>query len=652
VHSSFIPHVCHARTASLLGGALIMLVTGCSEQRGVDTVLSANVRGSDGSLTSRLDLTLRDSILAVGDTATATAATFGGKQGEQRSLRFRSTDTTIVGISRTGLVTALRVGSVAISVRWFPNGDDAPALTAEIKLRVKPPAMSGAPSDSAFVAAALPRATVNIDTPSPRTRSIRIPAGNATALQAALDSAVNGDEIILPDGATYLGSFLLRKRADNGTVVIRSATIPTPSRERVTVSRAGSMATLLTNTVAPALTTDAGANGWRIVGVRLRLADGVVENYGIVVLGTGGETNVAAFPRNIVFDRVVISGSPTGDTSRCLSMNGISLAVIDSWLMECHARGREAQGIAAWTGTGPLLVENNHIEGAGAGMLLGGADPKIPGVTQRDVTIRRNHIFKPLAWGGGRWSVKAAFEIKNAERVLFEGNVIENHWADAQNGFAVLLLAGSQDNTAPWSAVRDITLRLNVIRNSRSGINILSRYITPGFPPVDPSRRIVIRDNLFDAVGQDPITGQSGRYVQILGDLEDATIMQNTFLGTNSTVDVLFDGDPTVRFSLLGNVFAAATYGIIGSGFGEGAPSIARFIPGGTIRNNVLAGVQSRLYPPGSFFPAALSTSDFVNPAGGDFSLRAETGFSRLAGSRVGVDGIAVRLATAGVTIR
>ena len=340
------------------------------------------------------------------------------------------------------------------------------------------------------------------------------------------------------------------------------------------------------------------------------------------------------------------------DTSRCVSLNGLTLAVIDSWLADCHAKGRDAQAVAAWTGTGPLLVENNHLEGSGQGVLLGGADPLISGVTPRDITIRRNHFFKPLDWGGGRWSVKAAFEVKDAERVLFEGNIVENHWADAQNGFAILLQAGSQDNKAPWSAVRDVTIQLNAIRNSRSGINILSRYITAGFAPIDPSRRILLRDNSFESVGTDPQTGQPGRFVQLLGDMEDVSLLQNTFYGTGASNAVIFDGAPTVRLALANNVFASATYGIIGTGAAEGSGTLAQFAPGSSVTGNVLTGAPKALYPAGNVFPTTLTLADLVSAGTGDYSLRTGLAFAILNGARVGVNGASVTTAVAGVNVR
>lgn len=704
------------RAKSTLAIALLTLGTACSDGHDSTAVEPTDFVSLDTrSSRTKLTVTLRDSSLHVGDTASMLLPAYRKQstEGTQDIIaRYASSDTAVVIVDSYGLARAVAVGTARVTARTvlgtgtivltisartevapattadaatstgLPPVTDAPAMvpiTPEAPV-VIPAAPSTVPPSAAspiakppetggptvvpptvtlpttpgtmpsFVAPQLPRASVDVSYPSP-TRSIRVAANDPGALQAALDAAVGGDEIVLPDGATYVGAFHLPKRADAGTVVLRSATIPVAAHTRMTPSQAGSLATLRTTSVYPALAVDDGAHGWRVVGVRMQLADNAVDNYGIVTIGSGSQTSIAQFPSNIVLDRTVVAGSPTGNTSRCVSMNGVAIAVIDSWLSECHANGRDAQAIGAWTGTGPLLMDNNHLEGSGQAIMLGGSDPLISGVTPADVVIRHNHLFKPLSWAG-RWTVKAAFELKNAERVLFEGNVIENHWTDAQVGFAILMQAVNQDGRAPWSTVRDVTVRLNVIRNSRSGVNLLSRLTNASAPVSQPSRRILLRDNSFESVGRDPINGAQGRFVQLLEDLEDITVVQNTFFGSGASNDVMFDGKPVVRLALANNVFAAATYGILGSGAGEGVATILRFAPASTVSGNVLTGQLGSLYSSGNVFPATLTAGDFVDASGGNYSLRQALAFSVLNGARTGVDGSAVLSATLGVTAR
>ncbi len=457
-------------------------------------------------------------------------------------------------------------------------------------------------------------------------RTIRVPAGVA-ALQAALNAATGGDELLLDNAAEYAGNFVLPAHA--GVVVLRSVTVPTG---RATL--AASLATIATSNSEAALRTAAGASGWRVVGVRIVLKPGAIDNYGIVKLGAGDETSITQQPRDVVLDRVVITAGDQ-QTSRCVAMNGAALAVIDSWLADCHAKGRDAQAIGGWSGAGPYLIANNHLEGSGQAIMFGGSDPKIAGLTPSDITIRGNHLYKPLTWGAGRWTVKAAFELKHAQRVLFEGNVIENHWADAQVGYAILFQAANQDGGAPWSHIADVTVRSNVIRNSLSGINILSRVVYNGTIVTDPMRRVLFTQNLFVGIGRDPISGNTGgRFAQIMHDHEDVQFVRNTFAGSASAA-VLLDGSPSVRFVLRDNVFGQSEYGVIGTGTGIGTAALTKYAPGAVVTGNALTSQNAAQYPAGNTFPAALT---FADTAAGNYTWM---------GGAAGVDGAALLAAIA-----
>jgi hypothetical protein len=122
-----------------------------------------------------------------------------------------------------------------------------------------------------------------------------------------------------------------------------------------------------------------------------------------------------------------------------------------------------------------------------------------------DIVVTGNHIAKPLRWRTGTpgaevtaWTVKNLFELKNARRVLVDGNLLENNWLAAQNGFAVLFTVRNQDGRAPWSVVEDVTFSNNVVRHVGAGVNILGR---DDIHPSQQTRRIAISGNLFDDVG-------------------------------------------------------------------------------------------------------------------------------------------------------
>ncbi len=105
--------------------------------------------------------------------------------------------------------------------------------------------------------------------------------------------------------------------------------------------------------------------------------------------------------------------------------------------------------------------------------MFGGSDPNVPKLVSTGITIRHNTISRPMAWITQGWTVKNLLEFKNAQDVMVEGNIIENHWVGGQQGSAIVLTPRNQSNTAPWTVVRNITPQNNVIRHVSSGFNIL-----------------------------------------------------------------------------------------------------------------------------------------------------------------------------------
>lgn len=647
------------------------MLSGCSSDLmapGVPEGASASVTKVGAAALGPVSVSVSDSTLVIGDTVrlavnARNTRTFREVTREVKWV-FSSSDTVVATVNHRGLVTARGKGFAKISARTaLGTATLSVAVDVGAVSALNPVGIASAPAAGAlspvdlgnappFTAPMLPAATVNVDVPRVTGRSIRVAAGDNAALQAALNAAVGGDEVVLPANGEFVGNFILPKHSGTSAVTVRGEGLTTALGVRLTPATAASLPRVITNSVDAAFQTADGASNWHLIGLSVSLRAGTIDNYGIVRLGSGAETALAQLPNDIVLDRVMISGGETGNTSRCVGFNGNALAVVNSWLADCHAKGRDAQGIGGWTGLGPFLIENNHIEGSGQNIMFGGADPRIANVTPSDITIRGNHLFKPMSWAGGRWTVKAAFELKHARRVLFEGNVIENHWADAQVGFAILMQTVNQDGTAPWSKIQDVTVRNNVIKNSTSGLNLLSRMRINGVVPDEPAKRILVRNNLFLNVGKDPVSGTAGRFLQLMSDHQDVTVMQNTWIGAHANNALMFDGEPGLRTMLFNNLFGDSEYGVMGSGFGEGAASFTQFAPGAMVEGNAFVGRMERLYPARNSFPATIDNSVFVNAAGGDYTLRATVAYSASGSTIVGVNGLALSNAIANTVSR
>jgi hypothetical protein len=241
--------------------------------------------------------------------------------------------------------------------------------------------------------------------------------------------------------------------------------------------------------------------------------------------------------------------------------------------------------------------------------------------------------------------VKNLLELKNARRVLIEGNVLENNWVDAQDGFGILFTVRNQDGRSPWSVVEDVSFTRNVVRHSASGIYILAHddnYES------GPGQRIVLRDNLWDDIGG-PRWGGGGRLFQVIARSADVVIDHNTARQAGNIVTA--DAGPHLGFVFTNNIAAHNEYGIIGADNPPGRRSIDAYFPDAVVRRNVIAGGRAEAYPADNFFPAGLPQVGFVDLAGGELALAPRSAYARAGtdGRDVGVDWAALMAATRGV---
>src|SRR5262245_61000090 len=158
--------------------------------------------------------------------------------------------------------------------------------------------------------------------------------------------------------------------------------------------------------------------------------------------------------------------------------------------------------------------------GAGENIMFGGSDPSIQGLVPSDIEIRRNYVHAPISWKG-KWQRKNLLELKNAARVLIEGNVFDGSWQDAQTGWAVIFKSANQGGGCRWCRSTDITFRKNVIRNAGAGINIAAQGDNPATDTT--ARRILISEIVLENVGVAPYTGDN-RGLQVLSGTESITI--------------------------------------------------------------------------------------------------------------------------------
>lgn len=496
----------------------------------------------------------------------------------------------------------------------------------------------------------LPREYLSTGMPTLAGRSIRVPAGSS--LQAAVDAAQPGDELVLDAGATYTGTLVLRRKTGTNWITIRSNGSLPAEGTRITPADAPQLARLVaTRSTEQVIKTEAGAHHYRLVGLEITAQAGATTGYTMVSLGDASraQNTMESQPHHLVLDRVYVHGTPTLGFQRCVALNSASTAIIDSWLSECHGKGFDSQAIGGWNGTGPYKIVNNHLAGAGENVMFGGADPAIPGALPRDIEIRRNHFIKPPEWKGV-WTVKNLLEFKIGQRILVEGNVFENSWPDAQVGFAINMKSTNQSGSAPWSETSDVTFRYNVIRNSAHGVSIAAN---PESNPAVPASRMLFEHNVFDRIGTGDYSG--GRLFQLSG-IDDLTISHNTTISSHSFM-ILVNGSTLERLVVTDNIFGKTSYGISGDGAGSGTAALDTRAPGWTFSGNVVAGVRSHGYPARNSFPSTLdlgSVRSILDAAAGSPPRESDTGRRRAQSpppTRPGADVSLVSAAVAGVVV-
>jgi hypothetical protein len=423
-----------------------------------------------------------------------------------------------------------------------------------------------APPSNGAAFAELPRKQVDVSYPA-TTNTIRVPSG--ADLQAVLDNAPAGSNILLVPGSSYSGNFIGSKNnCPNWTVIrtdISDASLGAQGT-RMSPSRASTLnlAKLLAMFNQGAFGTKemAGAGCYRLVGVEVAEAPGANDANGLVRFGDELATSIAMQAHDLIIDRSYIHGSRTGQIRRCVVLNSANSAIVDSYLSDCNSLNGDSQCILGYNGPGPFLIDNIHCEGGTEVIMWGGADPKISGLVPCDIIISNSDITRdPRDKTSGLVVVKNLLETKNVCRLLVQNNRIFNNWAQGQTGFGILLKSVNQDGACPWCVSKDITIRNNKFWNSGNGINLAN--IMQG--PAQPASRFSIYNNYIDSLNVGIYFGQ-GIPFQVLSGPLDLILMHNT-LRSGEWGLLMFDGESAPRFVMTNNILWCGGFGIHASNF-------------------------------------------------------------------------------------
>jgi hypothetical protein len=469
-------------------------------------------------------------------------------------------------------------------------------------------------------------------------------------LQRAMDTTRAGDRLVMACNSTWTGNLVIKPSTGGIAGQWRTVTTDCPAiAEGTRAAPTGSFAKIVSANVLPAITTNGPASKVRFIGVEVTTT--AATNQGLIALGCSNdcEKSLAEQPSDIIIDRSYVHGTAAVDVRRCVALNGARLAIIDSYVSECHSTF-DAQAVGGWNGPGPLKISNNYLVGAAENIAFGGADPAISGLVPSDIEITRNYIVKPLAWKGSKWLTKNLIELKQGRRVLVAGNVLENSWIGAQNGLALVMWSVNQQGTCKWCVVEHVTIQDNIVKNAAgfASLNVMGGDGNPKLQAV-PMNHIAIRNNV--AIG---LTGW--RTFEIIDTIANLSIEHNTLFNPGNS-SFLWNTHARLKNHVVRNNLTGGGQYQLFSTAGGTNPWQNVGGSGSVFTHNVVVGLTGPGVD-GNWFPGSFGELKFIgsNPLDGNATLDSLTlapssGFRKKGtdGKDLGADIAGVKAATANV---
>ncbi len=489
-----------------------------------------------------------------------------------------------------------------------------------------------------------------------RAATLTVPAGSD--LQSALNAAEAGDTLILEAGASYIGTFTLPNKSGSSFITIQSSALSSlpAAGVRVSPADAANMPKIVSaGRGTAALVTEAAAHHYKFIGIEFKPVDQSAFIYNLINLGDGSaaQNSLDKVPHHLTLDRCYIHADPNGELKRGIALDSAETSIINCYIAGFRARGQDSQAIAGYNGPGPFHIINNYLEAGSENILFGGADASIEGLIPSDIEIRGNYMFKPLAWRDAGFVVKNLLELKNAQRVIIDGNILQNVWTDGQTGCAVLFTTRNQDGGNPWATVKDVQFTNNIVRNAQYGLSIALKDDTHASAQ---GNNLLVRNNLFDDINYRD-GGSRGRFFA-MANSQDVTIDHNTVNNTGSigNLNAYNGSNPMTGFVFTNNIVNHSDYGFTVAGIGDTEDNglNAYLVGGGIVTRNALIGGGTNYgnsFPthPGNLFPSAFASVGFVDYAGGNYALASGGAYKNggTDGRDIGVDYAQLSAATA-----
>lgn len=483
---------------------------------------------------------------------------------------------------------------------------------------------------------------------------------NRANLQAAIDAAAANSatsEVRVPAGFVFNDPMILRARTATSYVTIRAADLSNlPQNVRVT---ANDKAKLFRMNMR-----GAGASGYNN-GVEMSYGAQYYRIIGLEIRKTVSETNADMFgsefvnnsvnQNHLIIDRTLLDGNGY-ETRKGAVMNGRTMSLINSSVLNIKAKGVETKAVANWVGGGPLAVVNCRLEAASINSLVGGSPVSGAADVLDGYEFRGNYVWKNPAWNGVGYNIKNLWELKHGYNTVAVGNIFENNYSDGQSGEAILIKSQTDEGCA-YCEVRNVDFRSNKILNTRAGFNVINMqaFHTP-YPAYANHIRFV--NNFWQQTHGRGNLSQGADYFEVIHNTFTTIDAEDTPVSSFMTYAAGSSGVPdsyrAPGYKLLNNLAYDAfyyNYALV-SDTASGTGTLNGYVGSDwDMRKNVIGNVSASTHPADNFYPASVKP-EFVDYAGGNFNLKSNSPYKGAAtdGKDIGADMAALNSSTAPVT--
>lgn len=459
---------------------------------------------------------------------------------------------------------------------------------------------------------------------------VDVAPGDGT-LQAALLAATSGLTLQLLPGQLYTGSAILPKTNPGvhvttkgfnaGSRMVTEADAPLMARYQATQGQSYGLWIM--------------ASHFKIDGVNILYNPNICQG-DMLRVGDSTSPVLTDVPDDVTVTQNLFSGNPgtACGQKRAIAANGTHLTITKNYISNIWVPGQDSQGVAVFSTPGPVLVEDNVILGSSEGVLVGGVPPAAESQLPENVTVRHNIVGRPIGWMAinGR-QAKNLVEAKAGRHIYFIGNLLINHYVDAQPGYAVLATMAT-NGSCTYCVLEDWRFEDSLVLNVSAGVNLTGyQQYAPGS---GQGVGFTIRNNLFvmhKALSAPNKAAGNARCLVMSGQPKNVVFDHNTCIGDGSalvagdwggiwplrdpplTATVL--GGPVEGFVYTNNVGLHGTYGIF-TPVGSSGINVVGYFPGAVIGGNVFGGATSSALTKYNAFVGSAGPN--LNPAIADFN--------------------------------